>query len=139
MAAQAPGARQGSGQNILPLWARRGRWANLRLSGDELDHEIAATLFNAWDNGYDSVRLLNYTTPGGVPGQTIWVFKNPNQLRSPFARFDPANKDSSDLLAARTSIPGFRPIPTTPGFRPLPNDQAHLPAFLRMMDEERVY
>jgi hypothetical protein len=71
----------------------------IHLTGEEKNLEIAATLRDAWDNGYDAVMMKNYTTPGGQGGRTILVVKEPSQLRSPNAKFDPAKRDSSDLLA----------------------------------------
>lgn len=91
--------KQGSGQNIVQLLHRADRPAVLELTGDEKNLEIAATLREAWDNGYDAVMMKNYTTPSGVKGKTILVVKDPSQLRSPNAKFDPAKKNSSDLLA----------------------------------------
>jgi hypothetical protein len=60
--------------------------------------EIQASLKKAWDEGYDSVMLRNYTSPAGRRG-TVLVVKDLAQLRSPFARFDPRKRNSSDLLA----------------------------------------
>jgi hypothetical protein len=71
----------------------------LTLQGGEKNHEIAATLAQAWDDGYTSVLLKNYTSPGGKKGD-ILVVRDPNQLRSPYAAFDPARRDSADLLAS---------------------------------------
>jgi len=122
---------------ILPLVARFDKPAYLDLPDRYYPDDIARTLQDAFLSGYDAIRLRNYTSDGGLRNQTIWTFRDPSQLRSPFAVFDPAKRDSSDLLAARTSLPGFRPIPTTPGFRPQPNDPAGLPAYLRMMEKEQ--
>ena len=111
MGHQLRGGATGSGQNILPLWARADRYANLRLDGKEKDREMAATLRQAWDDGFDAVRMFNFTSPGGLKQQTIWAFKEPNQLRSPFAAFDPAKRDSAELLAGVAA-----PSPVVPGF-----------------------
>jgi hypothetical protein len=143
MAAKGRGAPGDSGQNILPLYARRGRTATLRLGKEDLDHEVAATLADAFDNGYDSVRLLNYTTPGGIPGQTTWVFKDPSQLRAPFAAFDPARCTSNDLLAgsavpAPLAVTASAPEQRTPGFRGPPSLAESL-AYWRFMHEPKVY
>jgi hypothetical protein len=98
--AQLAAGEQGSGQNIVRLMPRAERPAVIQLQGNERDFEISATLQDAWDNGFDAVRLKNYTTPSGKTGENVWVFRNPNQLRSPNAAFDPANKDSANLLAS---------------------------------------
>ena len=50
------------------------------------------------------------TAPPELGPQTIWSFRDPNQLRSWFARFDPSMRYSDDLLAAR-AIPGFNVAP----------------------------
>ena len=60
--------------------------------------EIQASLKKAWDQRYDAVMVKNYTSPDGRTG-TVLVVKDLAQLRSPNARFDPAKRDSSDLLA----------------------------------------
>lgn len=90
----------GGNPQVYPLVHRAERPAVVDLDGTEMNHEIAATLADAFDNGYDAVMLRNYTTPGGKTGKNIVVVRDPNQLRSPWARFDPARKDSRDLLAS---------------------------------------
>jgi hypothetical protein len=90
----------GDGSSVLPLFAKRGRSAGLTLEGSEKNHEIAATLGHTWDGGYDSVRLKNYTTEGVEKPANIMVLKNPNQLRSVNAAFDPARSNNPNLLAA---------------------------------------
>lgn len=92
-------AGSGNGQNILPLFHRAERPARIDLTGTETNHQIAATLDEAWKSGYDAVLLTNYTSPGGLTGQQIIIVKDPAQLRSPFAAFDPAKRSSADLLA----------------------------------------
>lgn len=68
------------------------------LQGNERDHEVAATLAQAWDDGFDAILMRNYTTPNGGKDQVL-VVKDPAQLRSIFAKFDPKNVTSDDLLA----------------------------------------
>ncbi len=92
-------AGRGSGQNILKILHRADRPAVIHLTGDEKNLEISGTLKDAWADGYDAVMLKNYQTPGGGTGRTILVVKDPSQLRSPNAKFDPGKRDSSDLLA----------------------------------------
>lgn len=96
----------GNGQRVLPLLGRGAKKTSIDLPEGVTDHEVSATLADLWDNGYDFVRLKNYTTPGGKTGQTIYAVRDPNQLRSRFADFDPAKAWSDDLLA--TAAP---PIP----------------------------
>jgi hypothetical protein len=77
----------------------------LELTGDEKNHEIAATLSKAWDDGFTSVLMRNYTTPGGKTPRDILIVRDPAQLRSPFAQFDPAKRNSRDLLASIAGLP----------------------------------
>ena len=84
-----------------------------------------------WD-GHDAIRLSNYRLFPELGPQTIWAVRDPNQLRSWFARFDPAKRDSDDLLAAR-AVPGFNVQP--PGFQV---DPESLPNALRL-PQDRVY
>jgi hypothetical protein len=111
LAAQAAGT---AGQNILPLFFRADRKAIARLAGNEADHEVATTIWDLFGRGYDAVKFENYPNMvAGRPGENIWAFKNPNQLRSWFARFDPTKRDSGDLMAG-LAVPGVTPVP---GFR----------------------
>lgn len=98
-AAKAAAGGTGDQPNVLPLLHRASKPAVLRLTGDERDHEIAATLADAFAQGHDAVLMHNYTTPGGETGRSILFVRDPNQLRSLFAQFDPAKINSSDLLA----------------------------------------
>jgi len=108
MAAE-PGTGGGSaGPNIVPLLHRANNAARLTLSGEETDRQIAATLSHAFDElGHDAVMLRNYTSPEGKTGREVLVVRDPSQLRSPYAAFDPDRVDSADLLASR--VP-FAPI-----------------------------
>lgn len=106
-------ADRGSGnQQVMPLLHRSERPAMVRLNGDESSREVAATLAQAWDDGYTSVLFKNYTTPGGKTPQDIVVVKDPSQLRSPFAAFDPAKKSSGDLLAGVAGTGGLLGVGT---------------------------
>lgn len=49
------------------------------------------------EQGYDSIPYINSHEDRG---SVSWVFFEPNQLRSPAAKFDPRNLASSDLLAS---------------------------------------
>jgi hypothetical protein len=107
--ATAPGLRGGSGVwGVLPrepaeaaeanlLWHRAERRGQFEARGLE-DHEIQATLQNAWEAGFDAAIIRNYTTPDGKTVDVI-VVKDPAQLRAPKARFDPKKRNSADLLA----------------------------------------
>ena len=93
------------GSRVLPLRYRSSRQGRLRLDGTEKNNEVAATLLDAWDQGFDSVRLSNYTTPGGKTGQEVIVVRNPNQLRSVNAAFDPHKRNESGLLLSDVGKP----------------------------------
>lgn len=98
--AQAAAKKSGGNAQTYPLLARKSKAAAIRLSGDEKNNEIAATLGDAWDKGYDAVLLRNYTTPGGKTGADVLIVKDPAQLRSPAAAFDPAKRNSPDIMGA---------------------------------------
>lgn len=97
-------AAQKSGGNpaVMPLLHRTERPAAMNLDGTEKNLEVAATLSEAFnEGGRDAVALKNYTTPGGKTGEIAVVLKNPNQLRSVNAEFDPARAHEADLMASR--------------------------------------
>ena len=98
-------AGQAGNAQIYPLRHRAKRPAVLQLVGDETDLEIAATLKDAWDRVFDAVLMKNYSTPSGAGGRNILFVKNENQLRSPWAAFDPSDASSTDLLSANASAP----------------------------------
>lgn len=80
-------------------------------------HNIAGKLADAWEHGHDAVRLNNFTIPGGRKGRML-VVKDESQLRSPWAKFDPARKYDTDLLAGLASAGALAPI------LPIPPQQA---------------
>ena len=92
--AQVMSQRSGAGDpRVMPLLGRTERPATLRVRGDETEKAVAVALSKAWENGYNSVRLVF------PDGREHYVFRDPAQLRSPNAKFDPAKRNSSDLLA----------------------------------------
>lgn len=99
--AQLAAQRSGGDPAVMPLLHRTSRPAALTLDGTERNLEVAATLNDAFRSGRDAVVLRNYTSPEGQSGHTAVVLKEPNQLRSINAAFDPAKADSSDLMASR--------------------------------------
>jgi hypothetical protein len=94
----AAGVSRGNEQ-IYPLVHRAQKPATIRLDGDETNFEITIALQDAFAQGHDAVLLRNHTSPSGKTPRNILVVRDPSQLRSPAAAFDPAKKDSSDLLA----------------------------------------
>lgn len=71
--------------------------ARLKWSGDEDFGAVSEAIRNAFDRGHDSVVIHNYTTAGGKVGD-LFIVRDGNQLRSVNAAFDPAKRDSNNLL-----------------------------------------
>ena len=69
------------------------------LTGREKDLEIAATVMDTWEAGYDAILFKNYTTPGGKTGKSFILVKDPAQLRKKGAAFDKAKRHSAELMA----------------------------------------
>lgn len=91
---------------VYKLFHRADNPAALTLTGNETHPQVVATLQDAFDRGHDAVMLRNYTSPGGRVGDII-IVKNANQLRSVNAAFDPAKRESGNLLAG---IAGALPV-----------------------------
>jgi hypothetical protein len=108
LAAQSAGqAGKNQTPTVLELYHRAQKPAQIDLTGKETNLEIAATVQNAWERGYDAILFNNYTTPGGHAGRKFILVKDPNQLRKQLADFDPAKRDSSDLLATLVPLAGL--------------------------------
>lgn len=90
------------GANVIKAYHRASKPATLDLDGSESNFEIAATVQDAWDAGYDAIKFNNYTTPGGQTGRSFVLVKNPNQIRSINAEFDPKKINSANILAGIT-------------------------------------
>lgn len=140
--AQAFGTQGAPAIRVMPLVARKQKWAPMELKGTETPFEIDGAIRGAWHDGYDSIRFLNYNTlPDGTPTPT-WIFREPNQLRSRFAAFDPAKRDSTDLMAGYAvpaPTPGFNVQADTPGFNVRPEREPSLAEramWLRRMQEQ---
>ena len=86
------------GAAILPLKFRAEKVGTIDLIGDETDREIAGAVQDAWEAGYDAIRFRNYTSPGGEKGNFVLV-KQPEQIRSVNAQFDPLKRDSANIMA----------------------------------------
>jgi hypothetical protein len=88
----------GASAQTSPLWHRTQQPVRMDARG-AADHEIRASLREAWEQGYDAVLLKNYTSPSGKSGDVL-VVRDPVQLRDPKARFNPAKRNSANLLAS---------------------------------------
>jgi hypothetical protein len=86
----------------LHLRTQKPAVVHLKEAGHPSDLETYGTILDAWDDGYDSVSFLSRD------GRQSTVVKDPAQLRSRFAVFDPAKRNSRDLLAG-ISLFGFEP------------------------------
>ena len=73
------------------------------------DHEIQASLQNAWNQGHDSVLMRNYSTPTGKI-EDVLVVRDAPQLRDPRARFDPARINSRNVMATGAGLGLFAPL-----------------------------
>jgi len=109
--ATAPGLPGGQGvwgyrSDIAPpgtqtLWHRTERPAAMDAQGVR-DYELQSSLQGAWEAGHDAVLLKNYTTPAGKKTDVI-VVKDPAQLRSPNAEFNPRKRSLGDILSSAES------------------------------------
>jgi hypothetical protein len=93
----ASGAQMG--ENMLKMYGRTDKpkivdWKGKNYAEAPMISEIA----DAWAGGHDFLRIKNMYDMGGLQDQLI--YRNPNQLRSIFAVFDPKYKDSKNLLRA---------------------------------------
>ena len=94
--------KYGAGYGIdMPLYATKGKYyeidnltdlENLIRQGDGSAEAVKARLI---DKGYDGIKVLKDEEFGNVST----VIFDPTKLRSKFAKFDPAKKDSAKLLA----------------------------------------
>ncbi len=108
---------RGENAAIYPLLMKQGNvWSNRfvglqktgnRLAGANPDAPVNAGSLNALrkflsDANIDTVKIVSdpRTDGGEFMSQNAFIVKNPNNLRSRFAAFDPARVNESDLLAA---------------------------------------
>lgn len=98
-AQNGPFGAKREGANVLPLFVRRDRFLDY---GEGVGARSPAAFFDQNDyiltdaqrQGFEGVVLRNEA------GEEVWVTLDPRNIRSRFARFDPAKRDSSDLMAA---------------------------------------
>jgi hypothetical protein len=116
MGISATQASQGAANPHAPIWHRSERPMSIDARGVG-EGELQASLTKAWEQGFDSVTLRNYTAPGGRTGD-ILVVKDLAQLRDPRAKFDLAKRDSNDLLASIAALLGIGAATHTLGDAP---------------------
>lgn len=92
-------------ENILPMYARSDFPRTINADGIEhvLNRNDKQEIRTMMNNGTDQVTLNKSIDGDNIMGR-VMAIKNPNQLRSIFAAFDPALKDSSDLISAKPYI-----------------------------------
>lgn len=87
------------GANVIPAFYRAEKRATIEIDPSMTNFEVAGAVMDAWDAGYDAIKFTNYSTEGGLTGKTFVMVKNPAQIRSVMAKFNPKKKDSGDILA----------------------------------------
>ena len=93
------------GQNIIPA-KLRGKLKTVDMEGAKYDPDdisLSKILADAESEGFEGVAFKNFSDEAGYgrynPTTHYAVF-DPKNIRSRFAKFDPAKADSADLLAA---------------------------------------
>lgn len=99
-ASEFAGLAGSEGANVIKVYHRASKPARIDLEGNETDFEVAATVQDAWDNGHDAIMFTNYTTPKGQKGKSFILVKDPAQIRSVNANFDPKKAKLPELLAS---------------------------------------
>jgi len=92
------------GANVIQAYHRASKPVRIDLEGNETNLEVASAVQDAWEQGFDAIMFNNYTTPGGKAGKKFILVKDPSQIRSVNAKFDPSNKESSNLLASMGGV-----------------------------------
>lgn len=93
-----------SGGNVIQAFHRAEKPGVIELDGTETNQEVYLAVSEAWDAGYDAIMFKNYTTPGGDSGKSFILVKDPEQIRSVNAKFDPKKRDSDSLIAGISSL-----------------------------------
>jgi hypothetical protein len=86
-----------SGSNVMPLLARHGKTKTVDVKGYN-SKQFAKHIASAKKGGYDTLVINGAKEHGRDAAQIISL--NPANLRSVHAAFDPAKRDSADLLAS---------------------------------------
>ena len=111
-------ARKGGVPQVMPMRYRADKGRTFNLKGTESFKDVEATILQAYRDGYDALKFTNWP----FAGSTSMLVKNPAQLRSPFAQFDPARRNSNDLVAGLAGLGLLGGIPVGSNY-PLPPEQ----------------
>jgi hypothetical protein len=93
----APKRTGGKNPQVYPLVHRAENPAEVHLKGTEHPSALFVTVRELFDQGHDAVLVRGFPWEGKT--YDVLYVKNANQLRSPYAAFDPDKKNSSHLLA----------------------------------------
>jgi hypothetical protein len=96
--AELAAEKTGRNPRVMPLLGRADNPLVLQLEGYPTPKQLNRAIGEAWKAGHDAVVVRNHFHGMGPTGDTL-VVRNPNQLRSSQAAFDPAKRNSSKLLA----------------------------------------
>jgi hypothetical protein len=99
---QKPGTSGGNGG-----WSKDNLARALGMDPDKLPPgtRYSDLMNEAKNRGYSAVKIEGMSDLGGDM-QTQWSILDPSAVRSRFAAFDPAKRDSADLLAGVAGLPG---------------------------------
>ena len=84
---------------------------------DPDDVNLTDILNTARSEGFDGVKLTNFSDEAGYGNYnptTHYAIFDPKNIRSRFAAFDPARKDSTDILASYLGVPGIGMLDAMP-------------------------
>lgn len=89
------------GARVLPLAGRKEKAFQVEVLPRHDSREVGATLSHAYDDlGYDLALLQKkHTLIPDLKQELVFQFKDPSQMRSRFAAFDPKRRYESDLLS----------------------------------------
>ena len=91
----------GEGARSVPLVSRWESLGQFPVRDSASTTQINQNVLDAFEDlGFDAVKLDNYSAVPGYGPHSFLQVKSPEQLRSPFAAFDPARKDSKNILAS---------------------------------------
>jgi hypothetical protein len=107
------------GQNVIPS-RLAGRLKEVDMDGVQYDPDdvnLTDILNTARSEGFDGVKLTNFSDEAGYGNYnptTHYAIFDPKNIRSRFAAFDPARKDSTDILASYLGVPGIGMLDAMP-------------------------